>query len=94
MAKQKRRLRVGVPLDSEVHEVLDRYCDLTGRSKSSICEEIIAEATPVLEQMMIALQSMGTTPAGGIRQMALLMEKLAFEAKQMGLQLEAEEKSQ
>lgn len=87
MAKQNRRLRVGIPLDPEVHDTLDRMCEVTGKSKSSICEEIISEAMPAVEQMMIAMQKLKVSKQGGMREMAEYMEKLAFEAKQMGLEL-------
>ena len=90
MVKQKRRQRVNTPLDPEAHSVLDEFAQMTGKTKISICGEIITEAIPAIRQMMVAMSKMEVTPNMGLQQMAEMMHKLAFEAKQIGLELEEE----
>ena len=88
MPKQKRRQRVQVALDPEVHDLLNEFAALTGRTKAGICEELITESVPAVHRMIHALSKIEVDTSQGLREMADLMLQAAAEARQMGLELE------
>lgn len=90
MPKQVRRHRLQVPFDKEVLDALSDFADATGKTRARICEEIVAESIPSMYQMINALDQLEVDKSGGFRSIAELMYRAAEEAKQMGLELDAE----
>lgn len=72
--------RFTLTLDSELREVLDYYCDVTGQSRSSVIREVLRAVSPSLMKAAIVIEKgrelEGTAKAGLVKSMQLLLDKL------------------
>ena len=82
--------RVQVPVELTHLDVIDDFCAVTGRSRASVCQELIAECIPALQQIINVIETMDMNPATGILKVAEIADRLSQEARQASLDLEWE----
>lgn len=67
-------------LDSQIREVLDFYCDVTGESRSSVIREVLRAVSPSLMKTAILIERgrklEGTAKAGLVESMQGVLDKL------------------
>ena len=86
--KQPPRSRLQVQMSQDIYDAVSDFADLTGRSRSAVAEEILTEAVPALFQITKAVERLQLSPASGIRELAGMMDRLSWEARQTNLDLE------
>ena len=92
MPEKRLKKRLQIPLSTEAHGVIERLAFEMKCGKAEVCEQMLTESLPAMEQLTITLRNMRTDVDGGkglnVRQLVNQLEQAVGEAKQSSLDLD------
>ena len=90
--EKRNKKRIQVPLSPEVIAVIDDLALAMGSSAGGVCEQMLTEAAPAMEQLTITLRKLHIDKDDGlgvnVRQLVNELEQAVGEARQTTLDLE------